>query len=246
MKPAALRGAACVWLASASALAQTPAPPEPRPVTRTIYMRNTELFAEWPPLIVGQPTPLIAHVTHTGERFRAYTDGTVRLTLSVEGAAVNTSAGAPEQPGVFRLTVTPTKVGNGHMVIDVEASGVAQHFTIDDVPVYPDIRAALAREAPDEAGLIRYAKEQSWKEDFSTAPVTVLFPGAGSIVAVPASAIIRDSDTTHVYVQRTPEQFEWREVRTRRTIGNTIEVTSGLRAGERIVVVGADRMPRPN
>src|SRR5437870_5261352 len=45
---------------------------------------------------------------------------------------------------------------------------------------------------------------------------------------VPVTAIVRDGATAHVYVQRTPERFEFREVQTRRTIGNNVEVTSGL------------------
>ena len=47
-----------------------------------------------------------------------------------------------------------------------------------------------------------------------------------------------------MYVQRTPERFELREVKTRRTIGEAAEITSGLREGERVVVRGADKIPR--
>jgi multidrug efflux pump subunit AcrA (membrane-fusion protein) len=47
-------------------------------------------------------------------------------------------------------------------------------------------------------------------------------------------------------VQRTPERFELRQVRTRRTFGTAIEIVNGLKEGERVVVLGADKMPRPN
>jgi len=46
------------------------------------------------------------------------------------------------------------------------------------------------------------------------------------------------------HVQRTPERFELREIQTRRTVGGNVEVIGGLRDGERIVVRGADKMPR--
>jgi len=39
-------------------------------------------------------------------------------------------------------------------------------------------------------------------------------------------------------------RFELREVKTRRTFGDTVEVVRGLTAGERIVVRGADKAPR--
>jgi len=125
---------------------------------------------------VGQPTRLTAHLTHTGDRFRPYTEGTATLTLTVEGAAANAKADAPERPGVFRLNVTPTKAGTGRVVIDVVAAAGRQHFVMDGVPVYvyvyADTRAALANQAPEEDGLISYAKERSWEQDFATAPAT--------------------------------------------------------------------------
>ena len=239
--------AAGTCFATGSVLAQTPASaPQPRAVTRTIYTRNTELFAEWQPLVVGQPTRLTAHLTHTGDRFRPYTEGTATLTLTVEGDAVNAKADAPERPGVFRLNVTPTKAGTGRVVIDVAAAAGRQRFVMDGVPVYADTRAALANEAPEEEGLISYAKERSWEQDFATAPPTVYFPGASNILTVPATALLHDGDKTLVYVQRTPERFELRQVRTRRTFGTAIEIVNGLKEGERVVVLGADKMPRPN
>ena len=64
-------------------------------------------------------------------------------------------------------------------------------------------------------------------------------------VTVPSTALVREGTMLHVYVQRTPERFEFREVRVRRTIGDVVEITSGLGEGDRLVVRGADRMPRP-
>jgi hypothetical protein len=246
MRFSILVGAAGTCLVIGSALAQTPASaPQLRPVTRTIYTRNTELFAEWQPLVVGQPTRLTAHLTTTGDRFRPYTEGTATLMLTVEGAEANAKADAPERPGVFRLNVTPMQAGTGRVVIDVTAASGRQHFVMDGVPVYPDARAALANEAPEEEGLISYPKERSWEQDFATAPATVYFPGAGNILTLPAAALLHDGDKTLVYVQRTPERFELRQVKTRRTFGTAIEIVSGLKEGERVVVLGADKMPRP-
>jgi len=247
MRFSILAGAVGICFVTGSVLAQTPASaPQPRAVTRTIYTRNTELFAEWRPLVVGQPTPLTAHLTHTGDRFRPYTQGTAMLTLTVEAAAANAKADAPERPGVFRLNVTPTKAGTGRVVIDVAAAAGLQHFVMDGVPVYPDTRAALANEAPEEEGLVSYAKELSWEQDFATAPPTIYFPGAGNILTVPTTALLRDGDKTLVYVQRTPERFELRQVTTRRIFGTAIEIVNGLKEGERVVVLGADKMPRPH
>jgi hypothetical protein len=99
--------------------------------------------------------------------------------LTIAGITATAAADSPE-PGVFRLNVTPTKVGVGRAVIDVSASTGSEHFVLDDVPVYADVQAALATQPPVETGLISYAKERSWGADFATAPVAVYFPGAES------------------------------------------------------------------
>ena len=233
-------------LLAAPLLAQAPSSaPQLAAVTHAAYSKNTELFAEWQPLIVGQTTRLTAHLTHTGDRFKPYADGKVTLTLSIETDTAHASADAPERPGVFRLNVTPTRAGNGRLVINVTATSGAEHFVINNVPVYPTAQAAPAMQRTVETGLISYAKERSWEEDFATAPVGGVFQGAARTFMIPSTAIVRDGPMTHVYVQRTPERFEWRDVRTRRIVGDNIEITSGLRDGERIVVRGADKMPRP-
>jgi hypothetical protein len=231
-------------VSTASGQAPSP-PPQLSAVTHTAYSKNTELFAEWRPFIVGEATRLTAHLTLTsGDGFKPYATGKVTLTLTVETVAANAAADGPERPGVFRLNVTPQKAGTGRLVIDVSAATSNQHFVIDNVPVYANGAAALAQQSPAETGLIAFAKERSWEEVFATAPPTVLFPGAGRIFMVPTAAIVRDGTTLRVYVQRTPERFELREIQTRRTVGSNVEVIAGLHDGERVGVLGAEKMPR--
>src|SRR5215208_3707836 len=98
---------------AATASGQGPAaPPQLSAVTHTAYSRNTELFAEWQPLIVGEATRLTAHLTRTsGGGFKPYTEGKVALRLTIGTVVANASADAPERAGVFRLNVTPQKAG---------------------------------------------------------------------------------------------------------------------------------------
>src|SRR3954454_7713617 len=101
-----------------TASAQAPSPPaQLSAVTHTAYSKNTELFAEWRPLIVGEATRLTAHLTHTSrDGFKPYAEGKVTLTLTVEAVVANATAEGPERPGVFRLNVTPQKAGTGRIV----------------------------------------------------------------------------------------------------------------------------------
>ena len=231
---------------AATASAQQPAaqPPtaQPSAVTPTVYSARTELFAEWRPFVVGQATRLTAHLTHTGERFRAFEEGKVTLTFTVGDVKVSAIADAPERAGVFRLNITPTKDGAGRMVIDVATDAGTEHFTVNDVPVYATVATAAAAEKPAKAGLIGFAKERSWSEDFATAPVTSRFQGR--MLLVPSSAVVHDAASTYLYVQHTPERFELRQVTVGQTFGSLLQVTNGLRDGERVVIRGMDSMPR--
>lgn len=233
-----------VIVAAASGQAPSP-PPQLNAVTYTAYSKTTELFAEWRPFVVGDTTRLTAHLTRTsGDGFKPYAEGTVTLTLTVNAVVANAVADGPERAGVFRLNVTPQKTGTGRIVVNVSSAASDEHFVIDNVPVHASVAEALTRQSPAETGLISFAKERSWEQDFATAPPTVLFPGAGRIFMVPAAAIVREGATARVYVQRTPERFELREIQMRRTVVGNVEVIAGVREGERIVVRGADKMPR--
>jgi len=58
-------------------------------------------------------------------------------------------------------------------------------------------------------------------------------------VAVPVSAVIDDSGTSVVFVLREGESFERRVITTGSRDGDWVAVLSGLKAGERIVTLGA-------
>src|SRR5439155_4446396 len=66
----------------------------------------------------------------------------------------------------------------------------------------------------------------------------------GRMLLVPSSAVVHDAASTYLYVQHTPERFELRQVTVGQTFGSLLQVTNGLRDGDRVVVRGADKMPR--
>ena len=63
--------------------------------------------------------------------------------------------------------------------------------------------------------------------------------GSQRIIAVPAAALQRVGQEWLAFVPRTPEEFEMRPVGRGRDLGNDVEVVSGLKAGETVVVEGA-------
>jgi cobalt-zinc-cadmium efflux system membrane fusion protein len=68
---------------------------------------------------------------------------------------------------------------------------------------------------------------------FATA---ILSSPAHESITVPSAALIQDGFNTRVYVESVPWTFEARLVKTGPQIGSQIEIKSGLRPGERIVV----------
>ena len=64
------------------------------------------------------------------------------------------------------------------------------------------------------------------------------------MLLVASTAIVRGGTSTSICVQHTPERFEFRQVAVGQTFGNLVQVTNGLRDGDRIVVLGTDKVPR--
>ena len=239
---------------------QAPAPPrgnqppnatDPRATNGTVYTNKTELFATFrPPFIEGQATRIGAHLSKLGERFLPYADVTVTATLTVAGVSVKQSVIKPDRPGVFRLDLTPGKAGTGRLVFDIAGPDGTDRLVFDNVLVYTDRADALAHQGPNlDAGAIRYSKEQSWDEnEYASAPVESRVldsnPAASRVLAVPRTAVLQIEGAPYVYVQRHPEAFDLKEVKTGKSSGTYVEISSGLREGERIVIKGADRMPR--
>jgi hypothetical protein len=77
----------------------------------TTWAERTELFMEFPPLIVGREARFAAHVTEM-PTFRAVTSGRATLTVIYAGGAeVSGAVDAPSNPGIFRPVLTPSKAG---------------------------------------------------------------------------------------------------------------------------------------
>lgn len=72
---------------------------------------------------------------------------------------------------------------------------------------------------------------------------TVLIEATGSraerLIAVSEEAVLVDGTKRYVFIQTAPDKFKRREIEAGRTLGNRIEVTSGLKEGESVAVKGA-------
>ncbi len=145
----------------------------PEPLAYTMYSEKSEIFVEFKPLVVGSTSKFAAHFTVLGEKFLALTEGTVTVSLIVNGNGIKQSATAPTVPGIYRLALTPKTAGTGKLIFDIVTKSFTDQIVINDVKVYADEKAMLADQSEENANNdITYLKEQAWKVEFANAPVT--------------------------------------------------------------------------
>ena len=140
----------------------------------TRWTDKTELFAEYPPLAVGETSRFAIHLTRL-DTFKPLTEGQVEVHL--EGGVSQPEVfrvEAPSRPGIFGVDVKPAHAGKREIVIVLRSSGISDEHRISEVDVHPNAdaaRAAAASRAEDDGG-ISFLKEQQWTLDFGTAVVT--------------------------------------------------------------------------
>ena len=146
---------------------------EPELLSVTRWTDKTELFAEYPPLAVGQTSRFAIHLTRL-DSFKALTEGRVEVHLRGGTAPAEVfRVDAPSRPGIFGVDVKPAQAGTREMVIVLRATGLNDEHRVGQVDVHANAEAAraAAAEAGEETPGISFLKEQQWSLDFGTALV---------------------------------------------------------------------------
>lgn len=134
----------------------------------TIWTDESELFMEYPALIVGREARFAAHLTRLSD-FKPFTDEAVHLYFrSGEGVTLEQAADPPSPAGIYRPALTFSKAGTYTLTIIITGR-FRDTITVDGIQVYPSPEAVPApnEESPGEQ-LITYLKEQQWKTEFRT------------------------------------------------------------------------------
>ncbi len=137
----------------------------------TLWTQKTELFMEHPALVVGNEARFAVHLTRLSD-FKAIADGEIQLLFqSSDGTKVSVEAEKPTSPGIYRPTVKFEKSGTYHLTMTVVATNDV--LNIEDIRVYDSLEQ-IPDEKPEQGAepLISYLKEQQWKTEFRTEPVT--------------------------------------------------------------------------
>ena len=168
------------------------------PLALTLFSDRTELFAEVPPLVTGEPAELLVHLTRLSD-FKPVSEGEVRVTLSGGDLPEESfTSPAPARPGLFRLRVTPRESGERRLHIALSTPDLQDIHDPGDLTVYPNREAAegsASGAGPDDGGVV-LLKEQQWRADFGTAIAAPrLLRGS-----VPATGFLRPSADGEAHV----------------------------------------------
>lgn len=157
----------------------------------THYSPLTELFVEFPPLVVGQPSTFAAHVTRLSD-YEPLTAGTVNVLLADGDRVVaRFRVQAPARPGIFTPAVTPRDAGEYQLIIDVTDGDLRARHELGPVSVFLN-QSEVTVDQAEPAGDIVYLKEQQWSNPFATGvaeqrPLRRSVPGFGTVLP-PADA----------------------------------------------------------
>ncbi len=137
----------------------------------TIWTDKTELFVDFPVLIVGNSSRFAAHFTIL-DKHQPVQKGSVTVSLIKGDKGIRNTVEAPTSPGIFSPTIQPKEAGNYQLVFELTTPEYSDKIMIDHVTVYANADEAIkALGTADDDGSISFLKEQAWKIDFQTAPV---------------------------------------------------------------------------
>lgn len=140
----------------------------------TIWTPKTELFVEFPALIVGQPSRFAAHFTIL-DGHQPVREGSVTVSLIKGGKGIRNTVESPSSPGIFSPTLQPNEPGTYQLVFDLKTPSYSDRIEVGTIQVYATAEEA-SQNIPAEAEVpnaISFLKEQAWKMDFQTAPVVL-------------------------------------------------------------------------
>lgn len=140
-------------------------------LSETIWTDETELFVEFPALVVGNGSKFAAHFTVL-DKHQPVREGSVTVSLIKDGQGIRNTVDAPTSPGIFSPSIQPKEAGNYQLVFELTTPDYSDKIMIDNVKVYANADEAIeVLGTEEEDGSISFLKEQAWKIDFQTAPV---------------------------------------------------------------------------
>lgn len=162
----------------------------------TNYTEQSELFVEFPPLVAGQASTFVAHVTRLAD-YEPLRSGVLDVILSQSGNTVaRFRVRQPARTGIFTPAVTPRDSGEFELTVEVSDENLKARHELGPVTAFPS-QDAVEINQPELEGDIAYLKEQQWVNPFATElaqrrPLRPSVPGFATVLPpADASALLR-------------------------------------------------------
>lgn len=136
----------------------------------TQWTDKTELFMEYPELIVGQEATFAVHLTRLSD-FKPISESEVQFVFSSErgheGSLTETEV---QIPGIYGPDVVFDRAGRYDLTIIIQGM-VDDTLQVNGIPVYSSAAEVPATQEEEDPNLISFLKEQQWKIPFATQKV---------------------------------------------------------------------------
>ncbi len=140
----------------------------------TVWTEKTELFVEFPVLVVGETSRFAAHFTVLNGH-QPVREGSVTVSLIKGDKGIRHKDDAPSSPGIFGPSLQPKEAGIYQLVFELKTPAYSDRIVLNDIPVFASLdeakKALGGEEENGNAITITFLKEQAWKMEFQTAPV---------------------------------------------------------------------------
>lgn len=138
----------------------------------TVWTEQTELFVEFPALVVGEISRFAAHFTII-KGHQPVREGSVTVSLIKDNKGIRHTVESPSSPGIFGPSLQPKEVGLYQLVFELTTPDYSDRIILKDIPVFSSVEEAdKVLGSNDENGdAITFLKEQAWKIDFQTVQV---------------------------------------------------------------------------
>lgn len=136
----------------------------------TQWTDKTELFMEYPELVVGQEATFAVHLTRLSD-FQPISESEVQFVFSSErgneGSLTETEV---QVPGIYRPDVVFDRAGRYDLTIIIQGM-VNDTLQVNGIPVYNSADEVPRGHAEEDPNLITFLKEQQWDIAFATQEV---------------------------------------------------------------------------
>lgn len=132
----------------------------------TQYTDSTEIFMEYPALVVGRDAKFLIHLSDM-KNFKAVERGTLTVEfVNNKGTKFSLTEDKPARAGIYTPLVNFNEPGNYTMKINLNGSQVSDNIIVENVIVYSSENDIPAEEQASSSS-ISFLKEQQWKIDFA-------------------------------------------------------------------------------